>query len=102
MKYSIEELRALRAGSTKLEYIHCDYHHQVHIGGCAIAKEVKPADLTYVAAACNALPDLLDILEEARELILALGAYGDEAKCLPSSLERAARAFLDKLKKETT
>lgn len=90
MKYSIAELRALYATTTSEDPTkdHYDLQAYQHWTNDVF---VSHGDLQ------DALPDLLDLLEEAETLATMVRL---DYPSLPISLHSAATAFLDKLKKE--
>lgn len=101
MKYSIEELRALEKAATPRPWervlllglvAHLPRNKANQVGIMLL-----DTDSDYVAAARNALPDLLDLLKEARELAQVCHECD---VIVGEDIDEMARAFLDKLKKE--
>jgi len=74
----LAELKRLEQARTHHhELISCAYHQVVHVGGCA-GPQATWTDSEYVAAIANAGPDILALLEEAREIVDYLADYVTE------------------------
>ena len=110
MKYSIAELRALEKVATPGPW-RCeqDWTWELFGGNDALIGKIIQAasrgfdhanDASLIVAARNALPDLLDLLEEAERMAQYYASL-DPLAIQHWDMTAKALAFLDKLKKAT-
>lgn len=113
MKYTVAELRILEQAATTGPWklwgmtVMDDPTGTSDVDKCREIAQTSDPDrglrvhnANFIIAARNALPDLLDLLEEARELASAL-MKDDWMRGRTTPVTIQARAFLDKLRKET-
>ena len=113
MKYSIEELRTLEKAATPgpWELIKAPANYTQVVADKRFGEDAlicsdeanwscapQPEDAEFIAAARNALPDILDLLEEGATIIGHLRENIPRGRIV--DWEDRINAFLDKLRKE--